>query len=185
MWRWGDEGMNGLKCGILINMAGKGHYLNPDAPDRLIRYVTRTNGKPSDDLVACGGVGVAEFTGTDGMIGQFHAVQGLHKRKGSFGRYADHEVYSFSSGEERLIQEKGLDVDGIARKMAYDFYEKDKCQVVYGVHRPDSGNGHLHVHFAVNTVNYITGGKRRENKRQTRERQERFGLIVKEELEIS
>lgn len=114
--------MNGLKGGILINMAGKRRYLNPDAPDKLIRYVTRTNGKPSNDLVACGGIGVAEFTGTDGMIRQFHAAKGLHKRKGSFGRYVDHEVYSFSLDEERqerLIQEKGLDVDRIARKMAY------------------------------------------------------------------
>lgn len=177
--------MKGLKGGILINMAGKGRYLNPDAPDKLIRYVMRTNGKPSNDLVACGGVGVAEFTGTDGMIRQFHAVQGLHKRKGSFGRYVDHEVYSFSLDEERLIQEKGLDVDRIARKMAYDFYERDNCQVVYGAHRKDGGNGRLHVHFAVNTVDYATGGKRRENKRQTWERQERFGQIVKEESGIS
>ena len=173
--------MTDASCGKLINKAGKGNYCNPDAPEKLIRYATRTNGMPSGDLVSWGGVGVAEFMGVEGVIRQFYAVQGMHRRKGGFGRYADHEIYSFSREEERCILEGGLDIDRIARRMAGDFYGEDCCQAVYAVHRPDKTGKHMHIHFIVNTVNYRTGGKRRENKSQTRERQGRFQEIVREE----
>lgn len=175
--------MKSFKHGLLVNQAGKGRYFNRDAPDLLIRYVTRTDRKPADDLITWGGLGVAEFMGIEAMGSQFHAVQEMHKQKGSFGRRADHEVYSFSMEEMQIIEEENLDVDRIARKMAYDFYDRDHCQVVYGVHKPDKGHAHMHVHFAVNTVKYTTGNKRRENMRQTRERQERFSQIVREEAE--
>lgn len=33
-----------------------------------------------------------------------------------------------------------MKVTNIARKMAYDFYDRDHCQVVYGVHKPDKGH---------------------------------------------
>lgn len=176
--------MKSLECGLLLNKAGKKRYFNEDAHARLIRYVTRTNGMPKDGLAAWGGLGVAEFMGVAAVIDQFCEVQKTHTRQGGFGRRADHEVYSFSRDEERLIRENRLDVDGIARAMAYDFYERDHCQVVYGVHKPDNNDSHLHVHFVINSVDYATGNKRRENRRQTRERQERFGRIVRERAGI-
>lgn len=171
--------MKGSEYGLLLNKAGKNWYFNADAHEKLIRYVTRTNGAPRDDLVAWGGVGVAEFMGVEGIIGQFSEIQKLHTRRGGFGRHADHEVYSFSQRAESRIRENGMDVDRIARKMAYDFWERDHCQVVYGVHKPDGNDSRLHIHFAINPVDYTTGNKRRENTRQTRERQERFGEIVR------
>lgn len=175
--------MKNSNYGLLLNKAGKRKYFNIKAAKNLIRYVTRTNGLSKDDLITWGGIGVAEFMGPDGMIRQFGDVQQMHRRKGGFGRYADHEVYSCSSVEERLIKEKKIDVDKIARKMAYDFYEKDHCQVVYGAHTKDRGNDCIHIHFVINSVNFATGNKRRENMRQTQERQDRFRQILKEEIE--
>lgn len=62
--------------------------------------------------------------------------------------------------------------------MAQDFYATDKCQVVYGIHKPSGKDTHLHIHFALNTVNFDTGNKRRENRRQTKKREERFREIT-------
>ena len=170
--------MNDKTQGELLNKSGKGRYTNYDAPEKLIRYVTRTNGKNNADLIAWGGLGVTEFLGIEKIIDQFYSVQIIHNRKGNFGRYVDHDVYSFSIEEENFINANKLDVDKIARKMAYDFYERDKCQVVYGIHRSSKTDKHMHIHFAINTVNYITGKKRRENTRQTRERETLFQQII-------
>lgn len=174
--------MKELSQGILINRAGKNCYTNPEATERLVKYVTRENGRSAEDLIVWGGIGVAEYQGVDMVIRQMADVQKLHKRRGDFGRYMDHEIYSFSSAEERAVRERNMDIDRIARKMAYDFYENDNCQVVYGVHFQDKEEKHLHIHFAINTVNYKTGKKRRENKRQTKERECRFQKIVQDEI---
>lgn len=164
--------------GLLVNNAGKGHYADPSAVKNVIKYVLRKGKKPDKDLLAYGGVGVIEFLGTESIIRQFRAVQKMHTRKGPFGRYIDHECFDFPPEAEHLIYSNSLDVDAIAREIAYDFYEKDHCQVIYGVHRPSGNDAHTHIHFAINTVNYMTGNKRRENTRQTREREARFQKIV-------
>lgn len=165
-----------------INLAGKGRYLNADAPEFVIKYITRTNGLPKDDLVVWGGIGVAEYLGTETVIEQIYHVQKMRKRRGNFGRYIDHEIYSLSTEEEATIRENNIDIDKIARKMAYDFYDNDHCQVVYGVHRTDKEEKHMHIHFPINTVDYVTTNKRRENKRQTEERGKRLQKIVDDEI---
>lgn len=174
--------MKGESQGILVNMAGNGRYKNPEAPEKLLRYITRTNGQPKRDLVAWGGLGVAEFAGVEAVIKQFYRVQGERQRKGEFGRYMDHEVFSLSARAEEDILNANVELDRMARNMARDIYERDHCQVVYGVHRPDKGDGHMHIHFAINTVDWQTGRKRRENRRQTKEREARFQKIVEEEI---
>lgn len=176
--------MKTLPQGMLINKAGKGRYLNPDAPEKLIKYVTRMNGKQKDDLIAWGGLGVTEYQDIDSIVSQFYLAQKMHTRSGNFGRYADHEVYSFSHEEERAIDKNKLDVDKIARKMAYDFYRQDNCQVIYGVHAPGKKDKHIHIHFVVNTVNFRTGNKRRESMQQTKKREQRFWKIVSDEIDI-
>lgn len=176
--------MKTLPQGMLINKAGKGRYLNPDAPEKLIKYVTRMDGKQKDDLVAWGGLGVTEYQDIDTIVSQFYLAQKMHTRSGNFGRYADHEVYSFSHEEESAIDKNKLDVDKIARKMAYDFYRQDNCQVIYGVHAPGKKDKHTHIHFVVNTVNFQTGNKRRESMKQTKKREQRFWKIVFDEINI-
>lgn len=177
--------MGNATLGKLINNAGAGKYTNPDAPKKVIEYITRTNGKPDNDLIAWGGLGVLECSGINSIINQFYAVQQLHTRRGAFGRYIDHEIFSFSPNGEYLLSRNNLDIDKIARNMADDIYRHDHCQVIYGVHYPNKYNAHLHIHFAINTVNFYTGNKRRENKRKTADREERFEKIILNEIAAS
>lgn len=171
------------KIDLLVNKAGKGDYLNADAPEKVIKYITRTNGKKSDkDLKAWGGLGISESLGINTIVDQFYYVQNKRTRKGDFGRYMDHEMYSFSTKHETAIENLKLDVDKIARKMAQDIYDTDHCQVVYAIHEPSETVTSLHIHFAINTVNFVNGNKRRENMRQTKEREERFREIIMAEI---
>lgn len=172
--------MNTESKNLLINRAGKKRYTDLISIDNLIKYVTRTNGQSDEDLISWGGLGVTEFLGIPEIINQFHLVQKMHTRQGNFGRYIDHELFTLSSEEIFRVCEKNIDLDKVAREMAYDFYNRDNCQVVYGVHCPP--NGHIHFHFAINTVNYTNGKKRRENKKQTSERNLYFQKILDNEI---
>lgn len=136
----------------------------------------------TDDLIAWGGLGVTEFSGVEAVIKQFYSVQKTYGRNGDFGRYMDHEIFSLSPEAEKELLSNHADLDRFARQMARDIYENDHCQVVYGVHRPDKSDSHMHIHFGINTVSFLSGRKRRENKRQTREQEERFEKIVEEEI---
>ncbi len=167
---------------ILINKAGHSRYDKPDSVENLIRYISRKNGKSQNDLLCCGAFGATDFTDINTTIKQFKCVQMLHTRKGNFGRYIDHEIYSFSTDEEKAIIENNISVEKLAEKMALDFY-KEGFQVYYGVHNKDHGNNSLHVHFAINTVNFQTGNKRREYKSATKDREQRLRRIVDEALQ--
>ncbi len=167
--------------GTLLNKAGKGNYQTQDSIKNVIRYIARENGMSKDDLICRGAMGATDFTSIDMTIRQFRCVQLLHERKGNFGRYIDHEIYSFSEEAQEAIYENDIPVEKIARSMAQDFYD-DGFQVYYGVHRPDETEKHLHVHFAVNTVNFKAGKKRHENKTATKKRQERLDRIVMAEI---
>lgn len=95
--------MNRIKFGSLINNAGKGNYTNPDSIEKVIRYMNRINRKSNDDLIAWGGLGITEFEGIDTICKQFKRVQTLYTHSGEFGRYIDHEYFSFSSDAEVLL----------------------------------------------------------------------------------
>lgn len=167
---------------ILVNKAGKGRYTNQDAIDKLIKYLTRTNGQSDSDLVSWGVLGAPEFYGVDTIIDEFQLTQTYHKRKGNFGRYIDHEIFTFLPETEKVIYENNLDIDKIARDMAYDFLDNDHCQVVYSVHCNPKDDIPLHIHFAINTVNFIDAHKRRESKADNRKRTQRFQKIVEDNI---
>jgi hypothetical protein len=168
--------------GILINNAGKNRYTAPDSVSGVIKYIARQNGMEKDDLVCCGALGAMKFTDINITIRQFECVQSLYNRRGNFGRYIDHEIYDFTPEAEAAIGRYHIPIDTLARKMAYDFYE-DGFQVYYGVHAKDEGSNRLHVHFAINTVNYRTRKKRHENKREVALRNQRLNQIVADEIE--
>ncbi len=173
--------MNTKTYGTLINKAGKGCYATPDSVRNVIRYITRTN-KPTNDLISWGGLGILECKGIDSVIEQFHVVQKLHTRKGSFGRYIDHEIFSFTPECENLLAANNVDIDQLAREMAYSFYDRDHCQILYGIHAPLKENAHMHIHFAINTVSYDTGNKRHDDKKQTREENADLQKIIAAKL---
>ena len=128
--------MKTTSYGTLINKAGNGKYTNQDAPENLIRYITRTNGEPKNDLIAWGGLGILEYQSINSIIDQFSLVQQLHTRNGDFGRLIDHEIFSFTPECESLLDENNVDIDRLAREMAYTFYETDHCQVLYRQQTP-------------------------------------------------
>ena len=154
----------------------------PDAPEKLIRYITRTNGQDRNDLISWGGEGVLDCYGVETVIKQFCFAQKAHTRHDDFGKYMNHTLFSFSDEGAEYILEKNVDFDCIARQMARDIFEHDHCQVVYGVHLPDKNDSHIHIHFAINAVNYRTGGKRHENMTATRERNRLFNQRISDEI---
>lgn len=174
--------MSSETFGMLLNKDGQEKYYNPDAPEKVIRYVTRTNGMDKRDLISWGGSGILECSGIESVAEQFYYVQKSHTRRGNFGKYMNHEIFSFSPKGEYVISKNNIDIDQIARLMAQDIYEQDHCQVVYGIHNPDKSDPHLHIHFAINAVNYYTGGKRHENMTQTGKRNQRFNKMISDEL---
>ncbi len=164
--------------GSFINKAGKESYKTPESVENLIRYITRTNRNPKHDLVAWGGAGILECAGIGSIIRQFELAREMNGRCNSQARFIDHEIFSFTKEGEALLAEGNVDLDRLARELASDFYEKDGCQAVYGVHAPDGSDKHLHIHFAVNTFDCITGSKRRENMGSTKERETRFQQVI-------
>ena len=169
-------------AGILINRAGKNRYINLDATEKLITYIAREQQDAPDDLLLRGALGATTFTDINTTIHQFECVHLLHNRHGVFGRYIDHEIYSFSPSEEAALYQKNVSFTELAQRMADDFYQEG-FQVYYGIHQHDEENLHLHIHFAVNTVNFRTGKKRHEGKKETAQRQQRLQQIVAEAIE--
>lgn len=169
------------KGGILLNRAGKGRYDAARDVRNEISYIWR-EGKNKDrekELEARGAWGAPQWMGAKGVVQSFEEVRALYKRKG-FVRYLDHEIYQFSGDELDGIREKGADLGEVARRMAEDIY-REGYQVAYAVHnKTDTEN--VHVHFAVNTVNFRTWRKRHENMAETSRRQKVFRQIVEEAM---
>lgn len=173
-----------MNYGRLINKAGKGNYSKCGDIGRLIRYDLRKQRRKwkGGDLILWGAIGAPEWEGSQLIIESFKEVQKMHTRKGKFGRYIDHEIYAFTDEAVKAIDESNTDLEHMARQMADDFFQ-DGTQVVYAVHGKEEEDGlNLHIHFAVNTVDFRTGKKRRENKTDTQKRSDRMSRIVQENI---
>lgn len=181
-WR-SPEGRLLMVAGYWHNK-GKMPFSEQASVENLIRYVIRDQKKKTaaDDLIEYGAFGAPEWMGTEEIVRMFHLVQDQYKRKGGIERYMDHEIYLFSEREIERITERGDTVENVARKLAENIYQEGH-QVVYGVHKkeiPDEerGKGHIHVHFAVNAVNYKDRKKRHENVGEVKRRGEVFHQIA-------
>lgn len=163
--------------GKLINNAGKGNYKTPESVENVIRYITRTRKHSAPAPIAWGGFGILKYTSMDSIIRQFELVQQLNERNNSESRFIDHEYFSFTKEGEDLLVKNNVDLDELAQELAFDFYNIDQCQVIYGVHPPDTSDNHLHIHFGINTYD-LTGHKRRENTSQNTNRNARFQNII-------
>lgn len=131
-----------------------GHYKNDDAVDNLIRYVTRT--RPNEDrrseLIYAGAFGAADHGPIDNVIFQFLYVQEIMRNQTNRKMY--HFVYDLDSYEEAVFGNNLLLGIQAIRSQAYSFFVQGH-QVVFAIHRkPEEG---MHFHFAVNSVNYLTG----------------------------
>ena len=72
-------------------------------------------------------------------------------------------------------------MNALARTMAAIYYNEG-YQVAYAVHKGDGCLKGPHIHFAVNTVNYNTGAKRHDYKREIEIKGKKMDRIVELKL---
>lgn len=177
----------------ILMMMKKGHYVNSDAIENVIRYVTRTrvNESRADELIAWGGCGVGCYAIPELAIEQFRYVQHTYGIQTRGGRKLYHETFNITADEfERLNRDYGV-VYQIAAKCA-EFYFSLGHQVVFAVHYTKNEwtmNKGLHIHFVINAVNFKTGKKWHTNFRESFCRERDFNMIMgqfmpREELEM-
>ncbi len=161
--------------GKLINIKGK--YKNTDAVSNVIKYVTRTreNEKRSNELVTYGGTGVGNYASPEIMEQRFNIVQNLYGINYRKGRKVLHEVFSITDSEFKKIgSDMGL-VKQIALEMCREYFNEG-FQAVYAVHWEEEKR--LHIHFAVNSVSFVTGKKIDTSINSNDRRGEKFNKIM-------
>lgn len=136
----------------------KRNYTNEDAVENLIRYVTRTrvDEDRAGDLITYGAVGADYFHSVENIIQQFQYVQKKYGIDYREGRRMHHEVFNLNDIEAERINfdleqfwQIGLECSQIYYHMGH--------QVVFGVHWEEGKR--YHIHFAVNSINFINGRK--------------------------
>lgn len=125
----------------------KGKYNNADAIDKLISYIFNSQ-KTTHNIT---GVTSAFPLEKYKIIQQFNKVQIYHRN--AKGRKAYHLIVSFSEKEEALFRLK--DYRKIGYKIAA-YFDNAHHQTAFALHE---NTDNLHIHFAINAVNYITGKK--------------------------
>lgn len=167
---------------LLISKSGHENYQNPDCVEKLLRYITRENGQSKEDLVCSGALGATDFTDITSTIQQFEFIQDYYKHHESFGRYMDHEIFTFTPEDEHILNNLPDFTATLARKLASDFYA-DGYQVYYGIHKKNCNEPKMHIHFAINTVNFRTYKKRHSYHSATKEREKRLNQIMNDSLQ--
>lgn len=167
--------------GILIN-SDTGNYTNLDAVENVIRYITRTRKDENrlHELISYGGHGVSVFFDSTVMIMQFCKVQQFFGIQQRGGRRMRHEFFRFSDYEMQLLMDKLHLVDMIAKECSVVYFDMG-FQVVYAVHYDTEKR--LHIHFGVNSVNYINGKKFHSEYREFYGRERRLNEIVRKYVE--
>lgn len=171
----------------MLTMMGrkKGNYMNENAVENVIRYITRTrkNEDRADELITWGGMGVGCYASPELVIEQFRAVQKVYGKNTDGGRRIYHETLGFREEEfERMWRDYGL-VYQIAVECAKRYYSVGH-QVVFAIHHAPKdgivGNKGVHIHFVVNTVNFMTGKKWHTNFRQSYAREQDFNRNIRD-----
>ena len=140
----------------LSPFARRGYFTNPFAIEELLHYVTRTriDEARQRDLICYGVFGAASYANIGVIIQQFQYVQ--HVFQNERGRKMYHLVYSFSPDEEEVIGKDYTLAFYIGQMLALHFWNQG-FQILYAVH--DEIDKHLHIHLAMNSVNFVTGKK--------------------------
>ncbi len=156
----------------------KGRYSNPDAVEKLLRYVTRTreNENRAGDLISYGAVGTDYFHSVDDMIQQFGYIQYIHGINTRGGCRMYHEVLNLADLElERLGYNAGM-LWQVGMECCQVYYQKGH-QAVFAVHwEPEK---RCHIHFAVNSINFINGLKWHSSLPEIKEREGIFNEILR------
>lgn len=122
-------------------------YTSYKAMENLIFYIMAAKKTPNRII---GAIAVYPIEKEE-IVRQFKQTQILHRNQKK--NRALHIILSFSTEEAQWLTFK--DYEKIGYSIA-NYYGKVNHQVVFALHE-DTDNPH--IHFAVNTVNYITGKK--------------------------
>ena len=169
----------------MLTMMGRrrGNYVNSNAVENVIRYITRTrkNEDRRNELVVWDGMGVGCYDSPELVIEQFRYVQKAYGK--TDGRKIYHEVLGFKDEEfEKMWRDYSL-VHQIALECARKYYSMG-YQVVFAVHHAPkdtrTGNSGVHIHFVVNTVNFMDGRKWHTGFRQNYSREQDFNQNMKD-----
>ena len=136
----------------------KSQYCNDDAVKRLIYYILCENKMPNH---ICGAIG-ASIESRELAIKQFLAVKKVYRN--TKGKQVFHFWVSFDNAEKYSNK--------VYRHIGYEItkFFNGQYQIVFALHE---NTENPHIHFVVNTVNFMTGKKLRW-KRGDRKRLENF-----------
>lgn len=163
--------------GSLIVM-NRGTYSNENVVENVIRYITRTRKKEDrqHELYGYGGVGVTNCISPEIMIAQIKYIQKIHGIDVRGGRRMYHETFSLCDKEFESLHYDFSIVNLFAMECCQEYFLRGH-QAIYAVHfEPDKK---LHIHFAVNTINFIDGKKWRSYMRDRSARDNKFNDILR------
>lgn len=180
-----------------------GSYTEKGDAERLAEYMLRDTEQYSDrreELIAWGALGIPEVRRIEDVMDGFGNTWGSYPRGGKFGRYVYHEVYSFRTEDELLLEGNYYAIDRLARELAWRGYYEQGYQVLYAVHRIRLNDApkfetadryiplekiyaeeNLHIHFMINAVNYETLNKFRATSEDQAKREALFNELVSKE----
>lgn len=162
---------------LVVSPSGNGSYTNEKAVENVIRYITRSRiyEDRRNELISYGGAGIGGYLSPEEIIHQFLYVQEVYNIRNRRGRRICHEILCLSDEEFALLNCDYNLVEKIAQEIRYQYYLRGH-QVLYGIHC--SSNMRVHIHFAVNTINFITGLKWHSSKMEWIQREEMINRIV-------
>jgi hypothetical protein len=145
---------------LTINLS-KRQFTNENATENLIRYITRTrlNEDRRHELLSCG-YNYASNKTVEEVIREFEFVQNWHKSKDCM---MIHYVLRFPPDVKKAFKNNLIALDCFAQECCRYLFSIGH-QTCYAIHLQDVDD--LHVHLAINAVNYKTGNKLRQYYRE-------------------
>lgn len=164
---------------VLLKMGNGKHegYKNYNAVSKVLKYVLRIrkNEDRQNELLAFGGRGVITCYGGEEIINEFLYVQDIYRIDARKGRRMHHEVVSLNEAEFSKLGNDLRVLQAITEEFC-DVYYSQGFQVVYAIHWDREKR--LHIHFAINAVNYINGKKFHTSMNETKLREHYFNRIM-------
>lgn len=160
------------------------NYTNKQAVKFVIDDIIRNreNEKYEYQLLGYGAIGVNHFLSVEDMIAAFSYVQTAYGIDSRGGRRMYHEVFWFEPDELIKLNWDVRLMWQFAYEVAMEFFYKNGYQVIFAIHY-DLGRNY-HIHFAVNTINYLTGAKLHTFKADLKEREIACNVILQKYLNI-
>lgn len=154
------------------------NYTNKDAVEKVIRYITRTrkNETERNSLISVGSMGISYYMSSEIMIHQMEMVQNVYDIDKRGGRRIAHEVFLLSSEDLFLLGCNYALIYDMAFAMSSHYYQQGH-QVVFAIHKDKD---RVHIHFAINTINFINGLKWHDSKVIKDEREAIFNQVLRE-----